>query len=45
MFVAETESMGPADSVKCLSASEVVRVDFTADAGKIPVEDTSPVVL
>ena len=45
MFIAEDKSMGLADSVKCLSASEVVSVDFMADTGEVPAEETSPVVL
>ena len=45
MFVVEDESVGPTDGMKCLSASEVIRIDFVAEIGKVLVEDASPVTL
>ena len=45
VVIAEDKSMGLADSVKCLSAGEVVGVDFMANAGEVSVEETSPMVL
>ena len=45
VFVVEDESVGPTDGMKCLSASEVIRIDFVAEIGKVLVEDASPVTL
>ena len=45
MFVAEDESVGLADSVKCLGAGEVVGIDDVANAGEVFVEQTSSMVL
>ena len=45
MFAVEDEPVGPPDGMKCLSAGEVIRVDFVAQVGKVLVQDTSPVTL
>ena len=45
MFVAENESVGLSDSVKCMGAGEVMSIDDVADAGEVFLEQTSSVVL
>ena len=45
MFVAEDESVGLADSLKCVGAGEVMSVDDVANEGEAIVEQASSMVL